>query len=69
MYLQGVDNIGGSRSGDLLVADDPGYLELVLLTPDCVAAAVMRLTGQSGTEIIGPAFDPSGAPALLQLAA
>lgn len=58
--LTGVDNITASRSGDLLVAEDPGNLELVLLTPDCVASPLVRVTGQRRTEITGPAFDPLG---------
>ena len=58
--LQNVDNVGASRAGDLVVAEDPGNLEIVLLTPDCVAAALVRVTGQTGTEITGPAFDPLG---------
>ena len=58
--ITGVDNIVASRSGDLVVAEDPGNLELVLLTPDCVASPLVRVTGQAGTELAGPAFDPLG---------
>ena len=58
--LTGVDNITASRSRDLVVAEDPGNLELVLLTPDCVASPLVRVTGQSRTELAGPAFDPLG---------
>ena len=58
--LTGVDNITASRAGDLLVAEDPGNLELVLLTPDCVASPLVRVTGRRGSELAGPAFDPLG---------
>lgn len=58
--LTGVDNIANARSGDLLVAEDGGNMELVLLTPDRVASPLLRLTGQDGSELAGPAFDPSG---------
>jgi secreted PhoX family phosphatase len=60
--LSGVDNIGSSRSGDLLVAEDGGNLELVILSADpvCTASPFLRITGQSGTEVAGPAFDPLG---------
>jgi hypothetical protein len=58
--LTGGDNVASSRSGDLIVAEDPGNLELVLLTPDCVASPLVRLTGQTRTELTGPAFDPLG---------
>ncbi len=60
MQLTGVDNAAVSRAGHLLIAEDPGNLELVLLTPDCVASPVVRVTGQSGSELTGPAFDPLG---------
>jgi len=58
--LTGVDNITAARSGDLVVAEDGGNLELVILTPGGVAAPLLRVTGQEGTELAGPAFDPSG---------
>jgi secreted PhoX family phosphatase len=58
--LTGVDNVAASRAGDLVVAEDGGNLELVLLTPDCVASALVRVRGQTGTELAGPAFDPLG---------
>jgi len=60
LRLSGVDNIAATRSGDLIVAEDPGNLELVLLTPDCVASPLVRVTGQAGTELTGPALDPLG---------
>ena len=60
--LSGVDNITGSSSGDLFIAEDGGNLEIVMITPDEQIAVVMRLTGSAhdGSEIAGPAFDPSG---------
>jgi hypothetical protein len=59
--LTGVDNITGTASGDLYVAEDGGNLEIVMITPDEQVAVVMRLTGgaHDGSEIAGPAFDPS----------
>ncbi|MEE2672992.1 MAG: alkaline phosphatase PhoX [Myxococcota bacterium] len=60
LRLSGVDNIAATRSGDLIVAEDPGNLELVLLTPDCVASPLVRVTGQGNTELTGPALDPLG---------
>lgn len=58
--LSGVDNIAAARSGDLIVAEDPGNLELMLLTPECVVSPLVRVTGQAGSELTGPAFDPLG---------
>jgi len=58
--LTGVDNITAARSGDLVVAEDGGNMELVLLTATGVAAPIVRVVGQTGSELAGPAFDPSG---------
>ncbi len=58
--LTGVDNIVGSVSGDLFVAEDPGNLELVLIEPNGATSAFLRVLNQTGSELTGPAFDPSG---------
>jgi secreted PhoX family phosphatase len=58
--LSGVDNVAVSRAGDLIVAEDGGDMELVLLTPEGFAAPLVRAVGQLGSELAGPAFDPSG---------
>ncbi|WP_329144715.1 PhoX family protein [Streptomyces niveus] len=58
--LTGVDNVTGSSSGDLYVAEDGGNLEICLITPDDVVAPFLRVGGQSGSEITGPAFSPDG---------
>ncbi|GAA2369492.1 hypothetical protein Cme02nite_62350 [Catellatospora methionotrophica] len=59
--LTGVDNITGSAtSGDLYVAEDGGNLEICVITPDDVIAPFLRITGQSSSEVTGPAFNPAG---------
>ena len=58
--LTGVDNVTGSSSGDLFVAEDGGNMEICLITPDDVVAPFLRITGQSSSEITGPAFSPDG---------
>ncbi|MEU2060922.1 alkaline phosphatase PhoX [Streptomyces sp. NPDC013455] len=58
--LTGVDNITGSRSGDLFVAEDGGNMEICIITPDDIVAPFLRVTGQSSSEITGPAFSPDG---------
>ncbi|WP_432139238.1 MULTISPECIES: alkaline phosphatase PhoX [unclassified Streptomyces] len=58
--LTGVDNVTGSTSGDLYVAEDGGNMEICLITPDEVVTPFLRVTGQSGSEITGPAFSPDG---------
>lgn len=58
--LTGVDNIVFNSAGELFVAEDGGNMELVLITPDHVITPFLRIEGQDGSEIAGPAFDPSG---------
>ncbi|MEU8763978.1 alkaline phosphatase PhoX [Streptomyces sp. NPDC048659] len=58
--LTGVDNITGTASGDLYVAEDGGNMEICVITPDDVVAPFLRIGGQSGSEITGPAFSPDG---------
>jgi secreted PhoX family phosphatase len=57
--LSGVDNALASRSGDLIVAEDAGNMELVLISPGGVVSPLLRVIGQAGSELAGPAFDPS----------
>ncbi|WP_432186498.1 alkaline phosphatase PhoX [Streptomyces sp. Tue6028] len=59
--LTGVDNVTGSSSGDLFVAEDGGNMEICIITPDDIVAPFLRITGQSGSEVTGPAFSPDGA--------
>jgi len=58
--LTGVDNITGSTSGDLYVAEDGGTMDICMITPDGFVSTFLRVTGQSGSEITGPAFTPAG---------
>ncbi|MDI3406322.1 alkaline phosphatase PhoX [Streptomyces cavernicola] len=58
--LTGVDNVTGSSSGDLFIAEDGGNMEICIITPDDVVAPFLRITGQTGSEITGPAFSPDG---------
>ncbi|WP_028813535.1 alkaline phosphatase PhoX [Streptomyces flavidovirens] len=58
--LTGVDNVTGTSSGDLFVAEDGGNMEICVITPDDVVAPFLRIDGQSGSEITGPAFSPDG---------
>ncbi|UQA90848.1 alkaline phosphatase PhoX [Streptomyces halobius] len=58
--LTGVDNITAATVGDLYVAEDGGNMEIVIITPDDIVAPFLRITGQSSSEITGPAFNPAG---------
>ena len=56
--LSGVDNVTITASGDVLIAEDGGDMQIVLLTPAGVVVPIVRVTGQELSEICGPAFDP-----------
>jgi secreted PhoX family phosphatase len=58
--LTGVDNVTGTASGDLYVAEDGANMEICLITPDDVVAPFLRVSGHFGSEITGPAFSPDG---------
>jgi secreted PhoX family phosphatase len=59
--LVGPDNITVTPAGEALVAEDiDNDPELVVVSSDGTAAPLLQLTGQTGSEITGPAFDPSG---------
>lgn len=58
--LTGVDNVTGSTFGDLYVAEDGGNMEICLITPNDLISVFLRVTGQSSSEITGPAFTPAG---------
>ncbi|MEM8609706.1 MAG: alkaline phosphatase PhoX [Myxococcota bacterium] len=57
--LTGVDNVTVSPTGDVLVAEDGGNMEIVALTPDGTIAPIVQVVGQDSSEITGPVFDPS----------
>jgi secreted PhoX family phosphatase len=58
--LTGVDNIAVTPGGDLIVAEDGGNMELVIVSPTGTAAALLRVIGQDKSELTGPAFSPQG---------
>ncbi|MYY08538.1 DUF839 domain-containing protein [Streptomyces sp. SID4919] len=58
--LTGVDNVTGSSSGDLFVAEDGGTMDICVITPAGAVAPFLRIDGQSSSEITGPAFSPDG---------
>ncbi len=58
--LTGVDNIEMSHDGELLVAEDGGDMQIVVLDDRYNAIPLITLHGQPGSEIAGPAFTPDG---------
>ena len=58
--LSGVDNVLVTPVRDVFVAEDGGDMEIVALTPRGGVLPVLQVTGQSGSEITGPALSPDG---------
>lgn len=58
-HLTGVDNVTITASGDVLVAEDGGDMQLVLLTLSGEVTPVVQVVGQDESEICGPAFTPA----------
>jgi secreted PhoX family phosphatase len=59
--LSGVDNVTVSPAGDVLVSEDTGGdMQVVGITPDGLPVALVQIVGHEGSEVTGPAFDPSG---------
>jgi len=58
--LRGVDNVTVSPRGDVVVAEDGGNQELVIVTPEGAVVPLLRVTGQPESELTGPAFSPDG---------
>ena len=58
--LRGVDNVTSSASGDVLVAEDGGDMQVVALTPGGDVVPIVQVVGHPASEVTGPAFDPSG---------
>ncbi len=58
--LSGVDNLAMTPEGQILVAEDGGHMQLVLLDVNGKPKPLLQVTGQSGSELTGPAFSPDG---------
>lgn len=56
--LSGVDNVVITASGDVLVAEDGGDMQIVVLTPDDRVIPLVQVMGHEKSEVTGPAFDP-----------
>jgi hypothetical protein len=58
--LTGVDNLTVTCCGDVLVAEDGGDMQIVAILGDGSLKPLLQIVGHDGSEITGPAFDPSG---------
>jgi len=57
--LSGVDNVTVSPTGDVIVAEDGGDLQICVLDQTGIPKPLVQLTGQNGSEITGPALSPN----------
>ena len=57
--LTGVDHITASATGELLVSEDGGDMQIVVLTAGKVLP-LLQVVGHDRSEITGPAFSPDG---------
>ncbi len=58
--LYGVDNIEVSQSGELLIAEDGGNMQIIALDHNYEPHVLVDVLGQDRSEITGPAFSPDG---------
>ena len=58
--LSGVDNITVTSQGDVLVAEDGGDMQVVVILPDRTLKPLLQIVGQDASEIAGIAFSPDG---------
>ena len=58
--LSGVDNITMTPFGEVLVAEDGGDMQVVVVYPDGVLVPLLQIVGQDESEIAGIAFSPDG---------
>ncbi|PQA46579.1 alkaline phosphatase PhoX, partial [Amnimonas aquatica] len=58
--LSGVDNITVTDQGDVLVAEDGGDMQVVVILPDGQLKPLLQIVGQDESEVAGIAFSPDG---------
>jgi secreted PhoX family phosphatase len=58
--MTGGDNLTGSTYGDLYVAEDGGTMDICVITPNGRVTPFLHVSGQSGSELCGVAFNPAG---------
>ena len=58
--LSGVDNLTVAAGGEVLVAEDGGDMQVVVLDASGSAAPLLQVVGQDQSEIAGIAFSPDG---------
>lgn len=56
--LTGVDNLVVTPTGDVVVSEDGGDMQIVAITPEGILVPLVQIVGQDESEITGPAFSP-----------
>ena len=56
--LTGVDNVVVAPTGEVIVAEDGGDMQIVAITPAGELQPLLQIVGQDESEITGPAFSP-----------
>jgi secreted PhoX family phosphatase len=56
--LTGVDNITVTAGGDVLVVEDGGDMQVIVITPAGAVLPVAQIMGHAGSEVTGIALDP-----------
>jgi secreted PhoX family phosphatase len=60
LKMDDVDNITGSGSGDILVAEDGRGMRLIVVSDTRAPFELVHVLGHPNSEICGPAFSPDG---------
>lgn len=58
--LTGSDNVTITCQGDVLIAEDGGNMELILLLPDGTLKPLLQFEGHDASEVTGPCLSPDG---------
>lgn len=58
--LSGVDNLIVTPQGDVLVAEDGGDMQVVVILPDGTLKPLLQIVGQDVSEVAGISFTPDG---------
>lgn len=58
--LTGLDNVTVASTGEVLVAEDAGDMQIVAIGAEGGVSPIVQVLGHRLSEVAGPAFDPSG---------
>lgn len=58
--LEGIDNVLAVETGEILVAEDGGNLQIIVILPNGELRPLLQVVGQPNSELTGPAFNHHG---------